>query len=340
MPVTHTSVAVPGAVARPPAHWFAAPVAALIYPWLLVLFHDSRAAGAPLVSAVALLAALLVPAVALWMAMRLSGATSAAGVRARRVALFAVATPPLFTLTGVVFLLLGHPAWDIPFMALLWTALGIAIAVAPRTTLPPPAADRQAARWRTAHGVGAVLAIVFLAAHFTNHLFGWLGPDVHMAIMKVLRTVYRSAFVEPVLIGVFAFLIVTGSRMAWRLTARPADAFRTFQIAGGVFLVFAVISHVNAVLYLARVHFGIDTDWGFAVGAPTGMLDDPWNIRLLQYYLLAVFFVIGHAFAGLRIVLLAHGTARRAADRVLYAGTTFGAIVAAAIILAMCGMRL
>lgn len=340
MPVTDSTVAIPGTVARPQAHWFAAPVAALVYPLLLVLFHDSRTAGATLVSGAALLAALAVPAIALWMALRLAGATSAAGVRARRVALFAVATPPLFTLAGVLFLLLGHPAWDFPFMTVLWTLLALSIAVAHRTALPPPFADRHAARWRTAHGVAAVLAIAFLAAHFSNHLFGWLGPDAHMAVMKVLRKVYRSAFVEPVLIGTFAFLILTGSRMAWRLTARPADAFRTFQIAGGVFLVFAVISHVNAVLYLARVHFGIDTDWGFAVGAPTGMLDDPWNIRLLPYYLLAVFFVIAHAFAGLRIVLLAHGTARQAADRVLYAGTAFAAVLAGAIILAMCGMRL
>lgn len=343
----YPSQARPGTAARLQAHWFAAPLAALVYPFLLVLFHDCRTAGATLASAAALLAALAVPILALWMAARLSSSTtatnatlSAAGVRARRVALFAVATPPLFTLAGVVFLLLGHPTWDIPFMTALWITLGIGIAVASRAALPPAATDRQAARWRTAHGVGAVLAIAFLAAHFSNHILGWLGPDVHMAVMKVLRIVYRSAFVEPLLIGTFAFLIVTGCRMAWRLTARPVDGFRTFQVAGGVFLVFAVISHVNAVLYLARVHFGIDTDWGFAVGAPTGMLDDPWNIRLLPYYLLAVFFVIGHAFAGLRIVLLAHGTARRTADRLLFGGVAFGAVVAITIILAMCGMRI
>lgn len=118
------------------------------------------------------------------------------------------------------------------------------------------------------------------------------------------------------------------------------DAARTFQVAGGVFLVWAVISHVNAVLYLARVHFGIDTDWGFAVGAPVGMLLDPWSLRLLPYYLGAVFFVVAHAFCGLRIVMLAHHAPRASADRVLVGGTLFAALLATIIILAMCGLRL
>jgi hypothetical protein len=287
-----------------------------------------------------LLLAILVPVFALGMATRLRAGTSPAELLARRVALLAVAAPPLFTLMGVMFLLLGHPTWDTSFMTLLWGALMLRTATASRVPAPLPAPSSSAARWRTAHGVAALLAVLFLASHFSNHLFGLLGPDMHAAVMKVLRTVYRSAVIEPLLIATFAFLIASGAGMAWRLTARPMDAFRTFQVAAGVFLIFAVTSHVSAVLYLARIHFGIDTDWAFATGAPAGMLNDAWNIRLLPYYLWAVFFVIAHAFSGLRIILLTHGTQARTANRALFGGAMFAAVIATVIILAMCGLRL
>lgn len=328
--------------------WFAAPLAAAVYPWLLALFHGAAkaiergdGAFAWLGAGLALAAALTMPAIAFGAALRLGriAEPSPAELAARRTALLAVAVPPMFTLTGVGALLLGHPDWDVGFLLPVWTGLALRIATAGR------APQRQAVQgtignWRRAHGYGAVLVLLFLGFHFSNHLVALIGPEAHMAVMKVLRVVYRSPFVEPVLIGAFAFMIGTGLRLAWRWSARPMDAARTLQVAGGVFLMWAVISHVNAVLYLARVHVGIDTDWGFAVGAPAGMLLDPWNIRLLPYYLGAVFFVVAHAFCGLRIVMLAHHAPRASADRVLMAGVAFAALLATTIILAMCGLRL
>ena len=158
--------------------------------------------------------------------------------------------------------------------------------------------------------------------------------------MDILRVVYRSPVVEPILTLTFVFLILSGAYMAWRLTNRQADAIRTFQIAGGVFLIFAVTSHINAVLYLARVYFQIPSDWGFAVGAPDGMLKNAWNIRLLPYYFLAVFFVISHAFCGLRGVMIAHEANEKTTARVLTFGLALAAVVATTIILAMAGMRI
>ena len=319
------------------AHWFAAPLAAALYPWLLTIYHGAAKAvergdgiGAWLGAGLALAAALAMPAIAFGAALRLGRLPepSEAELAARRTAL-----------------LLGHPDWDIGFLLVVWSTLALHIVRAdrtPRRRAPSGAAEAGGAsgKWRRAHGFGAVLAILFLCFHFSNHLVGLVGPDAHMAVMKVLRVVYRSPLVEPLLIGVFAFMIVTGLRLAWRWSARPMDGARILQVAGGVYLVWAVISHVNAVLYLARVHFGIDTDWGFAIGAPTGMLLDPWNIRLLPYYLGGVFFVVAHAFCGLRIVMLAHHAPRARADRVLAGGVVFAALLATTIILAMCGLRL
>jgi len=317
----------PGAIATSTtlqAHWFAAPLAAAVYPWLLALYHGftkaverGDGAAAWLGAALALLAALAMPAIAFGAALRLGRLAdpSAAELAARRTALLGVAAPPMFTLAGVGALLLGRPGWDLGFLLTVWAALALRIATADRRPLRPSGAARPIANWRFAHGGAAVLAVLFLAFHFSNHLVGLAGPEAHMAVLNVLRVAYRSPLVEPLLIGVFAFLIVTGARLAWRWSARPMDAARILQVAGGVFLVWAVISHVNAVLYLARVHFGIDTDWAFATGAPAGMLLDPWNIRLLPYYLGAVFFVVAHAFCGLRIVMLAHGAPRQRRPR-------------------------
>jgi hypothetical protein len=321
----------------------------MIYPFTLQAFHsasriivNSGTWEAWLAAATLLLTAIAIPFLSLACAVWLGREAhpSAAHKLARRIALLAVAVPPIFTLTGVIFMLLGHPEWDVPVLASLWIVMAILIAMAPRAPAHSASVNAGIGHWRTAHGIAAALAVLFLTFHFSNHMVGWIGAEAHAAVMKVLRTVYRSSFGEPILIGAFGFLIFSGALMAWRLTGRQTDGIRTFQIAGGVFLVFAITSHVNAVLYLARVVLGIDSDWGFGVGAPTGLLKDAWNIRLLPYYLLAVFFVISHGFCGLRPILLAHHVERRYADRVLVAGIVFAAMVAILIMMAMCGLRI
>ena len=78
------------------------------------------------------------------------------------------------------------------------------------------------------------------------------------------------------------------------------------QIASGAYLLFYIPGHMNSVFIYARAIEGIPTDWNFATGAPTGLLPDAWNIRLLPHYLLAVFFVVTHLVLGARIVALAH----------------------------------
>jgi hypothetical protein len=335
------------APARRAPLWFAAPAAALLYPFTLMVFHAATAgiaAGSIAawgVAALSLLLAILLPVLALLAALRLArtAAPTAAARLAVRVAMLAVAAPPLFTFIGVICILLKAPALDVWCSCAMWIGLALAIAGADyRRPAPAPAAVGHA-RLRMAHGSVAAVVLLYVAMHLANHLFGLLGSDAHAAVMKVLRMVYRSPWVEPVLLAGFAFLILSGASMAWRITARVTDAWRAFQVAAGIYLVFAILSHVNAVLYLARVHLGIETDWAFATGAPAGMLADAWNIRLVPYYLLAVFFVVSHAFAGLRVVLLAHGVRRARADAVMLGGSGLAALLAAVIVLAMCGVR-
>lgn len=329
--------------------WYIAPIAAALYPFSLMGFHHAAngiAAGGGweswLAAAAALLLAFIPTLYAVLLAIQLGRDPnpSSAQLMARRVALLAAAVPPIYTFSGVIGFLLNWPEFDMAFTLALWGLLTLAIMLAPRSPLPQPKPLPSSGRWRVAHGVAALVAVAYLCLHFSNHMFGWLGVEMHTAVMHKLRAIYRSRIGEPILIASFGFLIVSGVRMAWHLTARRADAIRTLQIAGGVYLVFAVISHLNAVLYFARVHTGIETNWSFAVGDPAGLLKDAWNIRLLPYYLLAVFFVIMHAFCGLRGVILAHGGSRQVADRTLAGGTMLAGLVAILIIMAMCGLRI
>jgi len=158
--------------------------------------------------------------------------------------------------------------------------------------------------------------------------------------MKIGRHVYRNVVIQPILVGLFFFQVGSGLYLATRYMAAPMDRFRAFQIASGVYLAFYVVGHMDSVFVFARTFLGIDTDWGFATGAPTGLLKDPWNIRLVPHYALGIFFVLGHLAAGLRIVLLSHGARKQAADRVMVGGAIAAGLIATAIILAMCGLRL
>ena len=101
-----------------------------------------------------------------------------------------------------------------------------------------------------------------------------------------------------------------------------------------------ILGHMNSVFIYARNFLGIPTGWNFATGAPTGLIHDAWNIRLLPHYALGAFFVLSHLASGLRVVLIAYGVDQRNADRLWGVCVAMSAMVAAAIIAGMCGVRI
>ena len=336
-----------GAMGRLPM--LASPLAALLYPFALEGFNTSVtriAAGAYTLSwlsaAACLALAFAVPLIAVLAAMSFSeiGDPTVAQLRAKRTALVAVAAPTLFTFVGVVLTMLHDPVpdtrlwvacWAIALALLLRSDNGVPVVVAPR---PVPA------RLRVAHGVSALaLVMIFLALHIANHLMFPAGEGTFNAVMKVFRQVYRNDFLQPLVVALFLFQVGTGLFFVWRLTGAPSDRFRTFQIASGVYLAFYILGHMDSVFIFARTYLGIDTGWGFATGAPTGIIKDPWNIRLLPHYWLGAFFVLAHLAAGARAVFMAHGVSKAFADRFMISGTVVAAIIATWIMLGMSGMR-
>jgi succinate dehydrogenase hydrophobic anchor subunit len=260
----------------------------------------------------------------------------AAKVGSRRLAYASVAVPTLYVFLGVVQALIRSRVPDeIP-----WTAMWIGLAIASRLAPSPVAnAAPSVGRWRVIHGLTAAVLVLYVLFHLANHLFGLAGPDAHAAVMRIGRTVYRSRVGEPVLVAAMLFQIGTGLYLAWRWSAAHQPFHRTFQVASGAYLSLFILGHMNSVFIYARRFLGIPTDWNFAIGAPTGLLHDPWNIRLLPHYALGVFFVLSHIASGLRVVLISHGLSRRRADRLWAVATALSAIVATAIIAAMCGVR-
>jgi hypothetical protein len=339
-----------GAKARLPM--LAPPLAALLYPFALKGFNASVTripdvgAGAVALSwlsaAVYLALAFAVPLIAILAAMSLSriGQPTAAQLRAKHAALLAVAAPTLFTFVGVVLYMLRDPVPDTWLWVACWATV-LALLLRSDNNAPASVVARVVpVPLRVAHGVSALaLVMIFLALHIANHLMFPAGAGTYDAVMKVFRHVYRTDILQPLVVALFLFQIVTGLFFVSRLTAAPSDRFRTFQIASGVYLAFYVLGHMNSVFIFARTYLGIDTGWSFATGAPTGLVKDPWNIRLVPHYWLGVFFVLTHLAAGTRVVIMAHGVSKAFADRFMIGGAVVAGIVATVIMLGMCGMR-
>lgn len=327
-----------------------APLGALLYPFALrgFTFSITRIASqapilASLSAALCLALAFAVSLLSTLAAMSLSEVThpTAAQLHAKRVALLAVAAPTVFTFTGVVLTMLHDPVSDTWPWVTCW-AVALLVILRSDNEMPAPVAFRTVpASLRVAHGVAALtLIVIFLALHLTNHLMFSAGEGNYDALMKVFRHVYRNNILQPLVVSLALFQVGTGLFFVWRLTAAPSDRFRTLQVASGVYLAFYVVGHMDSVFIFARTYLGIDTGWAFATGAPTGLVKDAWNIRLLPHYWLGVFFVLVHLASGARGIMMAHGVSKTSADRFMVTGAAVAGIVATVIMLGMCGMRI
>jgi hypothetical protein len=313
--------------------------AALSYPFFLKGFHAIVGPEALTLTPFAMLgailvlsAAFLVPVLGLVLAGR-----PAAGLGARRLAYISVTAPTLYVFLGVVQALAHSPIPD----EVVWSVIWLALAIWPQLTRNHVVrAVPAVARWRVVHGLTAAILAVYVLFHVTNHLFGLIGPDAHAAVMKLGRVVYRSQIGEPLLVAAMLLQIGSGLYLAWRWSEAPQSFHRTIQVASGAYLSLFILGHMNSVFIYARSFLGIPTDWAFAIGAPTGLIHDAWNIRLLPHYALGVFFVLTHIASGLRVVLIAHGVAQRGADRFWAFCVALSALVAAAVIAGMSGVRI
>lgn len=334
----------------------AAPLAAIAYPWTPRAFNIAAAEivepsrPAHLIfwlgAALFLALAFAIPLIGLLASFRLARVTAPTVTerRAELVALLVVAAPAIYTFLGVVDFMTNSPLPDEWAFALLWALLIVAVVASPDRPYPLASAAAAPATLRVAHGVAAIAILaVFLGFHLVNHLTGLIGPDAHRSLMKSVHAIYGSALVEPLLVAALLFQVASGSFLASRHLRASADPFRIFQIAAGVYLAFFILGHMNSVFIYARSWSDppIVTDWSFATSeAWGGLIKSGWSNRLIPHYALGVFFVVAHMGAGLRMAMIGHNLPERWANRAMFGVAAAAALLALAIMLGMCGLRL
>lgn len=341
--------------------WLVPMLAAICYPLFLrsaygsMQMYDAAQTGldrlaAALMCAASLAAVFAVPLTAALWAGRIAGLSlgSPAAVRAYRLAHLAFAAPPLFTAFGVYAIAAGISAGatgigglDFPAWVALWLGLGLYCALA--GARGPRVESRGPSRGFVAfHGVLALtVLLLFLVGHLVNHLLALWTPVLHTQAMKRLELVYRAAVIEPALLLCLLLLAATGLTLAWRHTAIRGDAYRRVQTLTGVYLAAFIVSHLTAIFVLARALLHLHTnDWSYISAAPTGMLRDPFDLRLIPHYAMAVWAVVTHVGLGLRGVLRAHDVAGRLADALAKGMSVLGAVASILIMLAVNGLHL
>jgi hypothetical protein len=316
-------------------------IAAGAYPFLLRAFHalvgppDAVPSAPQIAGAGAVLVLIFcIPVLGIICAARPTQAVST-----RRLAYASVAAPTVYVFLGVLQSIAGSPLPDEAVWFALWIGAAI-LAELGRSKVQNTALTPDLGRWRVAHGISGALVLTYVLFHIGNHLFGLIGPEAHAAVMNVGRRVYRTPMIEPLLVLALFFQIGSGLYLAWRWSVAPLGLHRLVQVASGFYLSVFILGHMNSVFIYARTIRGIPTDWTFAIGGPTGLIHDPWNIRLLPHYALGVFFVLAHLASGLRIVMIAHGSPQLMANRLWAICAVGSACLAVAVIAGMCGFRL
>jgi hypothetical protein len=316
---------------------------ACVYPFALAGFHaaidgalrtQDGGIGPWSIALGCMVLAYAIPLAALWMALHLAqgGATPAA----QRMALLVIAAPPILNLLSLV----RAPVPDIWVWAIFWVlALIGLVATGGAGRAAPQRAPAGAALLRRLHGAGVIgIGIAaFLLFHVGNQLSGLSGAAAYDQVMRLGRLVYRAAWVEPLLVSFVLLQLLSGLYLLWRDSVAPHDRFRTLQIAAGCYLIFFLLSHLNATLLFGRRVLHGNTGFSFATGGPDGLLRAE---RLIPYYGLAVFFALLHVALGLRRVLLRRNVRQAGADGFVVAVAAVGGVVALAIMVGLCSASL
>jgi len=261
------------------------------------------------------------------------------GCRARSIAHLAFATPSLYVGFGnVAYYVFQAPSAAPIAWLVFWALVAMMGLLGPRSSpmagAMTPIGHRRLA---LAHGVSAsAILLLFIGPHIVNHVAGfWNGP-VHIAIMNVVRRVYRDDIVQPVLLALIGFQILSGTALVRRRMRMPSDFLGTVQTMSGVFVGVYFLAHMTAVF--ATRHTGTDTNWIWLTRPNDSMLVSlsPSNLRLIAHYWVGPIAIVAHVACGLRMVLLQRdispATTNRIALALIAAGVVTSSIILAALL--------
>lgn len=193
-------------------------------------------------------------------------------------------------------------------------------------------AELRATRIRTAHRFAGMTLALFIAMHLTNHLFALFSVERHVAVMDILRLIYRNPLGEVILLAAVLVQVPSGILLVKRKGWRGLPLAERAQVASGGYLAFFLVAHVFAVM-MGRHFFYLDTNFYFA-SAP--LLSFLWAYYVV-YYGLSVVAVFTHVASIHYQKMLSLTSPQRARIQALVIGGV-GLVVAVLILLAFSGV--
>lgn len=182
------------------------------------------------------------------------------------------------------------------------------------------------------HAFSGTLLAVFVALHLANHALALFNLGDAFALMKTLRTAYRWAPAEALLMACVACQVASGPVLARSRPASASDENGWAATASGYYLLFFVVLHTAAVFW-GRYVAALDTNIYFAAA---GLHAWPYAAFFSIYYFLAVVAVFVHLG---QAILRRTGRAARIDKRAgLAAATAAGVVVATLIVAGMSGL--
>lgn len=149
---------------------------------------------------------------------------------------------------------------------------------------------------RKLHRLTGIILAAFIAIHLISHLAALLGPEAHLAALRAVRPIYRSAPVEPLLLASLLGQLALGMmllRQRRRIGIEPG--WGTAQIASGLYVALFITIHATSALYARYVNH-LDTNFWW----PASTLAHP-GLRYFfyPYYFIGVIAVFVHLAAAL-----------------------------------------
>jgi hypothetical protein len=333
--------------------WLVVPaLCALSYPsllsWLsagLVLVHGSDSPNGAIVwisvvGSLTLALAVMLVSFVFGLALGSPHVVRPEDFRPRCVALLAFATPSLYVgFENVGGVLRASSAVPVAWL-IFWTLMAMIVLLGSRSSSAASAISPVGyRRLGLAHGVSALaILLLFVGPHIGNHLAGFWSGSVHIAIMNGVRRVYRDDIVQPILLALIGFQILSGATLVQRRMRMPSDIFGTVQTMCGAYIGVYFLAHMTAV-FAAR-YADVDTNWSWLTRPNDSLLLSLFKLRLIAHYWVGPIAIVAHVACGLRWVLLQRDISPATTNRIAWALITAGVVASSIILLALLNVHI